>query len=41
MTQASKLEALIQKAIENGFYSFADGMFGDPEVVVIGGNNPE
>lgn len=35
MTEAEKLEALIRKAVDGGFYEFAGGMFGKPEFVVL------
>lgn len=34
MTDTKKLDALVKKACENGFYSFADGAFGDPEFTI-------
>ena len=41
MTNEQILTKVIQKAIDGGFYSFADGLFGNPEFVISGGVSPE
>lgn len=40
MTNQEILTKAVHKAVDNGFYSFADGMFGHPEFVISGGANP-